>query len=393
MPVRIDKARFHQAHAAFLRQMQEKGEGVPFTSFSHRFFEADEVSYKEEALGKGRKALCLDKWANWITTPGKITEAVKTACSQGISANLLVHQYGNDKNSDSALYRLDSPDRLAAFEQQVLLLFQNSSRSEDEFGSQFDQLAEHLRANSLGCKWDFLAYLIFMLRPERCFPIKPTHFEKVIAFYGIDETISGTVSWDRYSFILAVADALKEELLLYGTATTIQIQSYMWVVSYLLPDLEETETPSPVDFAEELRSRQRRESEKQRIGLLGEQFVLESECARLKAAGRLDLANRVRLISAEDTAAGFDILSFSVEEAELHIEVKATTLGKHDRDVFWLSENEAVRASSDPQWTVYRVWSVDSEPFVEALGNIVLQEHSQWERAPASWLVRRRIAP
>jgi hypothetical protein len=77
----------------------------------------------------------------------------------------------------------------------------------------------------------------------------------------------------------------------------------------------------------------------------------------------------------------------------VHIEVKATTQGKHDRDVFWLSANEAMRASSDSQWTVYRVWSVDSEPSLEALGNIILHGHSQWERAPASWLVRRTIAP
>jgi hypothetical protein len=389
MPIKIDKAQFRLAHNAFLKHMQQKGDGVPFTSFSHRFFVTDEVSYKAESLRKGREALCLEKWANWIATPGKITEAMKAACSPGISANLLEHRYGNEKNSDSALYRLDSADKVASFEQQVFLLFQRSSQPEDDFGNQFDQLAEHLSANRLSCKWDFLAYMLFMLRPERFFPIKPTYFEKVIAFYGIAEAISGTVSWSRYSLVLDVADALKQELLLYGTATAIEIQSYMWVVSRLLPDLGNSETVSPFDFAEELRARQRREDEKQRIGLLGEKYVYEAECARLKAVGRADLADRVRLVSVVDDTVGFDVLSFSADEAELHIEVKTTTRGRHGRDAFWLSENEALSASNDPQWTLYRVWNVDSEPIMEDLGNFVLNGNAEWERVPASWLVRR----
>jgi hypothetical protein len=390
MSVRIDKSQFRLAHDAFLQHMLKNGDGVPFTSFSHRFFVTDEVSYKAETLRRGREALCLEKWVNWIATPGKITEGMKAACSPNISANLLEHRYGNEKNSDSALYRLDSSDKVAAFEEQVFLLFQKSSQSEDDFGNQFNQLAEHLSANRLGCKWDFLAYLLFMLRSERCFPIKPTYFEKVIAYYGVGEAISGTASWSRYSLVLDVADALKQELLLYGTATAIEIQSYMWVVSRLLPDLGTAQTVSPLDFAEELRARQRRECEKQRIGLLGEKIVFEAECTRLKAAGRADLADQVRLVSVEDDTAGFDIRSFSVDEEELRIEVKATSRGKHDSDAFWLSENEALLASNDPQWKLYRVWSVDSEPIMEDLGNFVLQGNAEWERVPASWLVRRK---
>lgn len=389
MPFKIDKARFHQAHQAFLEHMKKKAEGVPFASFSHRFFVTDEVSYKAEALRKGREALSLEKWANWLATPGKITEAMKVACSPSISANLLEHRYGTESNSYSALYRLDSSGKSAAFERQVMLLVQKSGQSEQEFGNQFDEFAEHLRENGLGCKWDFLAYLLFLLRPERCFPIKPTYFEKVIAFYGIDEKISGTVSWSRYVLVLDVADALKQELLMYGTATAIEIQSYMWVVSKLLADMGHSQPVPPFDFAEELLARQRRDSEKQRIGLLGEKFVLESERARHNTAGRADLADRVRLVSAEDDAAGFDVLSFSTDESELHIEVKATTRGQRAGDVFWLSENEAATALCDPLWTVYRVWSVDSEPIMEALGNLILNGHSHWERTPASWLFRR----
>ena len=45
MYIHIEKAKFQQAHAVFLRHMQEQGDGVPFTGFGHRFFDSDEVSW------------------------------------------------------------------------------------------------------------------------------------------------------------------------------------------------------------------------------------------------------------------------------------------------------------------------------------------------------------
>ena len=53
--VQIDSQKFQITHKAFLKHMEEEGDGVPFTSFGHRFFVSDEVSYKQETLRRARK--------------------------------------------------------------------------------------------------------------------------------------------------------------------------------------------------------------------------------------------------------------------------------------------------------------------------------------------------
>lgn len=392
MTIQLDKSRFRQAHAAFLQHMQDGGDGVPFTSFGHRFFVTNEVSYKSDSLRRGREALRLDQWCKWLKTPGRITEALKDACKPTVSHNLMEHRYGEAKSSYSTLYRLQTGLAISAFEHQVFALLGASKETEQAFGEEFDRFAEHLRSQRLGCKWDFLAYLMFLLRPERCFPIRSSHFENVLRFYGVEEEITGRVTWERYRTILAVADALKSELSVYGTPTAIEIQSYMWVISYLLPKIDASDSPAAdFDFKAELSARQAREMERQRIGLLGEQFVLNLERTSLTSAGRVDLAHRVRLVAIEDEALGYDVLSFSLNGDEMHIEVKATTQSKHNAECFWLSTNEVQKASVDPQWTVYRVWNIDTNPSHEDLGNIVRSEHSEWQRLPSVWSVRRII--
>jgi hypothetical protein len=389
MAIQIDKNQFRLGHGTFLKHMQEQGDGVPFTSFGHRFFITDEVAYKSDALRRGREVLQFDKWPKWLKTPGKITEALKEACQSGVSHNLMEHRYG-EAGSYSTLYRLDSETAKRSFEEQALALFESSKATEQTFGEQFDRFTEHLRSHHLGCKWDFLAYLIFLMRPERCFPIRSSHFENVLRFYGVEEKITGKVTWQRYQTILAVADALKVELSVYGSPTAIEIQSYMWVISYLLPKID-TNAPQPTafDFTEELLTRQKREMEKQRIGLLGEQFILNSEKQKLTIAGRADLAKEVRLVAIENDSCGYDVLSFSVNGDEIHIEVKTTTQGQRDSDCFWLSANEVQKASIDPKWTLFRVWNIDASPFFDELGNIVLCGHSEWDRTPSAWVVRR----
>ena len=67
----------------------------------------------------------------------------------------------------------------------------------------------------------------------------------------------------------------------------------------------------------------------ERNGALGERFVLRRERDRLIAAGRTDLAERVRQVSETDPTSPYDILSFEGNRpdpaAERYIEVKATS--------------------------------------------------------------------
>jgi hypothetical protein len=99
------------------------------------------------------------------------------------------------------------------------------------------------------------------------------------------------------------------------------------------------------------------------LGKLGEQFVLELEKFRLKAAGRDDLAQRVLWASRDiGDGLGFDILSFDdTDDSEKMLEVKTTGLGKFFP--FYVTGNE-VRCSEDipDQYNLFRVFDFGREP-------------------------------
>ena len=82
-----------------------------------------------------------------------------------------------------------------------------------------------------------------------------------------------------------------------------------------------------------------RDARARKLGEAGEKFLYQAEQKRLSAAGRDDLAGRVRWVSKHDgDGAGFDILSFTVSGKERWLEVK-TTNGPRTTP-FWLSANE-----------------------------------------------------
>ncbi|MFD1193803.1 DUF3883 domain-containing protein [Seohaeicola saemankumensis] len=98
------------------------------------------------------------------------------------------------------------------------------------------------------------------------------------------------------------------------------------------------------------------------LGLAGEQLVLEFERHSLTYAGRPDLAERVRHVSAEDgDGAGYDIASFYPDGRERLLEVKTTNGGKST--TFFISSNELATAQNNPSaWVLVRVWNFSREP-------------------------------
>ena len=69
-----------------------------------------------------------------------------------------------------------------------------------------------------------------------------------------------------------------------------------------------------------------RDAANRRLGVIGEEFALWYERGRLLAAGRDDLASKVRWVARDiGDGLGFDILSFDeADGSELYVEVKAT---------------------------------------------------------------------
>lgn len=98
-----------------------------------------------------------------------------------------------------------------------------------------------------------------------------------------------------------------------------------------------------------------------KTGNKGEEMVLKSEKEFLNKLGRMDLANKVKRISLEDTSAGYDILSFDSEGGEKLIEVKATVLPKRRGFSFNMSSNEIKFAEKSSNFYIYLVFDVNGQ--------------------------------
>lgn len=390
----IDRRALLRLHRAFeLRMLQSPGR-VPFSGWDHPFLNRDEIHYKHVIAGRAREALRWERWRPKDIGSGSILAAAREACSPSISKNLLEHRYGPTKGSARALHRVTEGQQSAALESALYSLMKGGGIERSEFGPRFEAFAEFLREQHLGCNWAFCAYLAFIFAPERYFPIRPGAFETLLSFLGVDIALSGHVTWAGYQTVLRTADQVREELLIFGRADTIQIQSYLWVLGSLVEEGGPPDGPEEeLDFEEILRRRMARADAREARGLLGERFVFEIEKRRLTDAGRRDLAALVRLASETDGLSGYDVLSFEITDApepcERHIEVKSTTSNYLDDPGFFLTENERCTASADPLWTVARVWNVETAPEIRYLGNVVTNAGGAWTMAPDSWKVTR----
>ena len=105
-----------------------------------------------------------------------------------------------------------------------------------------------------------------------------------------------------------------------------------------------------------------RDARNRKLGLAGEQYVLDCERASLEAAGRQDLADKVRWVSQHDgDGAGYDILSYTPEAEERLLEVKTTRLGEHTP--FYITGNEVKVAEENPRcWRLLRLWDFARSP-------------------------------
>ncbi|WEK45256.1 MAG: DUF3883 domain-containing protein [Candidatus Andeanibacterium colombiense] len=105
-----------------------------------------------------------------------------------------------------------------------------------------------------------------------------------------------------------------------------------------------------------------RDARNRALGLAGEERVLAHERASLLAAGRTDLAERIRWVSHVDgDGAGYDILSFDTDGSNRLIEVKTTN--GWERTPFHISRNElAVAEERRADWWLVRLWNFTREP-------------------------------
>ena len=104
-----------------------------------------------------------------------------------------------------------------------------------------------------------------------------------------------------------------------------------------------------------------RDARNRALGRAGEERILAHERASLLAAGRTDLAERVRWVSHVDgDGAGYDILSFDTDGRDRLIEVKTTN--GWERTPFHITRNElAVAEEHRDGWRLVRLWNFARE--------------------------------
>jgi len=105
-----------------------------------------------------------------------------------------------------------------------------------------------------------------------------------------------------------------------------------------------------------------RDARNRALGRAGEERVLAHERASLLAAGRTDLAKRIRWVSNVDgDGAGYDIQSFDTDGSDRLIEVKTTN--GWERTPFHITRNElAVAETHRDDWRLVRLWNFAREP-------------------------------
>jgi uncharacterized protein DUF3883 len=105
-----------------------------------------------------------------------------------------------------------------------------------------------------------------------------------------------------------------------------------------------------------------RDARNRALGQAGEERVLEHERSTLVAAGRTDLAGRIRWVSRLDgDGAGFDIQSFDAHGRDRLIEVKTTN--GWERTPFQITRNElAVADARHQHWRLVRLWNFTRAP-------------------------------
>lgn len=148
-----------------------------------------------------------------------------------------------------------------------------------------------------------------------------------------------------------------------ASQSTLNEEAALWIG----PPPTHSNTP-PADELEKMTAIARkfnvaeRDARNHALGRAGEERVLAHEHATLSAAGRTDLAERIRWVSHIDgDGAGYDILSFTPDGDDRLIEVK-TTKG-WDRTPFHITRNELEVADHRREhWRLVRLWNFARKP-------------------------------
>lgn len=335
---------FHQRFLQ-LKDAILKKSGQPFFSFEEGL-PLEWEDYKMKVCEEGRKRLAVDEWTEDEIGSGQIIRRLIAAIEIDIPhtdvRNNLVQweaRFGEQARSHQSLYEaLDDPKVTHSYEKLIYDFFKENISRDRAFQGFIDHA---------GRRYDYIAYLFYLYRPERYAPIKTTFFDQAFSMMGIPLRTARNCSWENYQAYLTALREVKKALERDGfeDVSLIHAHSFCWMLSHLVeetpgdlvsiplpeevrildpvqtdrksqnPDQERRTMSGPIDYEAQHRKRIF-------LGHCAEDIACRAEKRRLEMAGRPDLADQVKIVS-KNAALGYDIRSYDETGDERYIEVKA----------------------------------------------------------------------
>ncbi|MBP2145277.1 hypothetical protein J2129_000731 [Methanofollis sp. W23] len=375
---------FHRQYLRFKKAIYLEF-GEHFDSF-HTGEPLKQEGYKVEISRQGRRILEFENWNEDNIGTGKILRHVIAAIeinnpTLDIRNNLVQweNRRGEEGRPHQSLYTaLEDPAQTAAYEKTLFELY----HEQIPHAEAFERIVDHA-----GRQYAYVAYLFFLLDPDRYLPIATRNFDRAFEMLDAPLKTSQKCSWENYTAYLAVMEQVRTALIGEGVenVSLLDAHSFCWMLATLpLPeDREPSVRPTFEHF--ECASLQNNakssgdlidfeESGRKRGYLRGlaEEIVLEFERERLRDAGCIDLAKRVRLVS-DDHRRGYDIASFETDGTPRYVEVKAVR--KNSEGVrFYVTENEFEKCQTLAPYFFYFVSGVLDEPEIRYLRSEELPE-------------------
>jgi hypothetical protein len=306
----------------------------------------------------------------------KVVDAIEISDRPDVPRNNLVAwqaRYGPQSQSHRALLAARG-DRRRGLERWCVDFFRQQSVDGDAFEAFVDMA---------GPRYDLVAYLFYLKDADRFMPIAPRTFDAAFSKLGIVLRMGRRCSWNNYSQYNAalrdIRDALRD-LAGIPDARLIDAHSFCWML--VRPELDipkgvEPDIPMPV-FLSGLKPSSTtlrgggpdkttvtdydfmaRELAQRRLGRIAERIAFGSEQRRLRAQSRPDLADAVEIVS-NQTALGYDILSFELDGRHRCIEVKAVRRSG-PRFEFFVTRNELAQCRVLQNYFFYLVVDAGSE--------------------------------
>jgi hypothetical protein len=391
----ISPLRFRHALDRFQAIHTLKG-GRPLQNFSDTgSYLWSEEGYKYSIARQATAVMQPRHWRKSQIGSGKILDAVIRAIE--LPDNNLLQWRPKNGESSRVHKRLrdlrSDPPAAAPVEAAFYDLFKDGNKGKNVFEA---------IAKAAGNRYELLSYLFFVADPGHFLPIRTTFFDRALSQLGLNLVTAYHCSWDNYQqFIEAIREVqrhLKAEG--FAEARLLDAHSFCWVLGYDTTSTPNWSRPKAriQEFSGTLRlERDRAEftpaedavavdvsvfaANRYAAGALAEEAALFAEQDRLRAAGRDDLARRVKLVSDQITL-GYDLHSFDIDERDRYIEVK--NVSKASR--FYLSRGEWLNSRRRANYWFYLVdVSRIAAPRVETLSAATLQqEHLD----PVQYLIR-----